>query len=624
MFSRRNLLLAAGASAALAGCATARPEPVAAAAPPPPLPPGPPPAPPPPTAEQQLNALLDRFFNEGLIESPELASSLGLDKDAHADLKSKLHHGSVADHERDKQRTARQVAQMQAIDRSKLSGMAQVNYDSVLYDLATTDAANRRFAYGEQGAGTPYVVSQITGSYGQAPDFLATQHTIETRADCEAYVARLGELGRLIDDESERVRHDVGLGVVPPDFAIKGAIASMKTINVAPDKSVLVTSLVERARAKGIAGDWQGRASAVYLERVSPAMQRQQELMAGLLPKSTHEAGVWRLPDGEAYYAAALQAATTTTMTPQEVHQLGLDVGKELSARADVLFKKIGMTKGTVGQRYKGLFKSKKYIYPNTDAGKAKLVADLNKVVQDMQRRLPAYFGALPKAGLEIRRIPKETEQGASTHYNAGSLDGTRPGIYWLNLRDTAESPYWDMLTTTYHEGVPGHHLQLTLALQADLPLLRRVAGFNAYQEGWALYSEQLAQEMGVYADDPAGELGYIHDALLRSGRLVTDTGIHALRWSREKASATLSSIEGDPIALANQEIERYAVWPGQACSYMVGKVTILGLRDKARAALGPAFDIRKFHDAVLLAGAMPLTVLPNAVDNYIAAAKRG
>ncbi|HEV2532160.1 DUF885 domain-containing protein [Phenylobacterium sp.] len=622
MLSRRHLLLAAGAGATLAGCATARPAPPAARVPPPaPLPPGPPP---PPTTEQQLNAILEQFFNETLAEAPELASSLGLDTGAHADLKSKFHQGSVAALARDKQRTARHLAELSRVDRSRLSGMSAVNYDSVFYDLKATDAANRRFAYGGEGAGSPYVVSQITGVYQEAPDFLATQHSIETRADCEAYVARLVDLGRLIDDESERVRHDAGLGVIPPDFALKGAIGSMKTINVAPDRSVLVTSLVDRARAKGIAGDWQAQASAAYLEKVAPALQRQSELLSGLLPKSTHDAGVWKLPDGDAYYAAALAAATTTTMTPQEVHQLGLDVGQELSARADVLFRKTGMSQGTVGQRYKALFKSKKYIYPNTDAGKAKLVADLNLVVQDMQRRLPQYFGALPKAGLEIRRIPKETEQGASTHYTSGSLDGARPGIYWLNLRDTAESPNWDMLTTTYHEGIPGHHLQLTLALQADLPMLRRVASFNAYQEGWALYAEQLAQEMGVYADNPAGELGYIHDALLRSGRLVTDTGIHALRWSREKASATLSSIEGDPVTLANQEIERYSVWPGQACSYMVGKVTILGLRDKARTALGPAFDIRKFHDAVLLAGAMPLTVLPSAVDNYIAGAKRG
>ena len=621
MLSRRHMLLVAGASAALAGCATAKPPAPPPAAPPPPAPP--PPAQPPPTAAQQLNTALDDFFNEALVQTPELASSLGLDKGAHADLKSKLHDGSLAGLAHDKQRTAAWLARLNVIDRAKLTGMDAVNYDSVHEDLRVTDAANRRFDYGSQGAGSPYVLSQITGSYQDAPDFLATQHTIETRADCEAYVARLAELGRLIDQESERCRHDVGLGVIPPDFALKGAIASMKTINVGPEKSVLVTSLVDRARAKGIAGDWQAEAARVYAEKVGPAMDRQTALLSDLLPKSTHEAGVWRLPDGEAYYAAALAAQTTTSMTPAEVHQLGLDVGKELSARADVLFKKIGMTRGTVGQRYKALFKSKKYIYPNTDAGKAKLVADLNKVVQDMEGRLPKYFGALPKTPLEIRRIPKETEQGASTHYNSGSLDGTRPGIYWLNLRDTAEAPYWDMLTTTYHEGVPGHHLQLTLALQADLPMLRRVSGFAAYQEGWALYAEQLAQEMGVYADNPAGELGYIHDALLRSGRLVTDTGIHALRWSREKAAQTLSSSEGDPISLADQEIERYAVSPGQACSYMVGKVTILRLRDKARAALGPAFDIRKFHDAILLAGAMPLTVLESAVDNYIAQSRQ-
>jgi len=237
-----------------------------------------------------------------------------------------------------------------------------------------------------------------------------------------------------------------------------------------------------------------------------------------------------------------------------------------------------------------------------------------------MQKRLPTYFGALPKTPLEIRRIPPATEAGASTHYTEGSLDGVRPGIFWLNLRDSAEAPYWDMLTTTFHEGIPGHHLQLTLQRQADLPMIRKAGGFGAYAEGWALYSEQLAQEMGFYAKDPSGELGYIHDALLRSGRLVTDTGLHALRWSREKAVETLSGIEGDPIPLASQEIERYSVNPGQACSYMVGKITILRLREKARTALGKKFDIRQFHDAVLLAGSMPLTVLENAVDNYIAA----
>jgi uncharacterized protein (DUF885 family) len=570
--------------------------------------------------QAQLNAAFDAFFNQALDESPELATSLGLDKGPRAWEKSKFHKASLADVERQKRENAAQLARLRRIDRKALTGMPAVNYDSVFYDLEISDEGNRRFNYGT--GGSPYVVSQITGAWQDAPDFLASQHTIDTRADCEAYIARLGEFARLMDEEIERVRHDVGLGVTPPDFCVAGALGGMKTLHAPPDQSTLVTSLSERARAKGIAGDWAGQATKAYQGQVLPALERQMALLEGLKSTATHEAGVWRLPDGEAYYAHALKAQTTTTMSPAEVHQLGLDVTKDLQARADVLFRKIGMSQGTVAERYGALFKDPKYIYPNTDAGKAKEINDLNALVQDMQQRLPQYFGMLPKTPLEIRRIPAATEAGASTHYTDGSLDGTRPGIYWLNLRDTAEAPFWDMPTTTFHEGIPGHHLQLTLQKQADLPMIRKAGGFGAYIEGWALYAEQLAQEMGFYADHPDWELGYIHDALLRSGRLVTDTGLHSLRWSREKATETLSSIDGDPTSLAQQEIERYCVWPGQACSYMVGKVTILRLRDKARAALGSRFDIRQFHDAVLLAGSMPLTVLEHAVDNYIAAHK--
>jgi uncharacterized protein (DUF885 family) len=600
VLNRRNVLLAAGATLALAGRANAAPT---------------------SAAEAQLDKVLNDIFVQALDDNPELVTSLGLDAGGKP-AKFKLHKSSVADLDRFRKQTADNLARMNAIDRKALTGMAAVNYDSVAYDLETTDKGNKRFVYGHEGAGAPYMLSQINGAYQEMPDFLDSQHTIETPADCEAYVARLGEFARLMDDEVERARRDVGLGVIPPDFAIAGALGQMKVLHATPDKSSLIASLVGRAKAKGIAGDWEAQATAVYTGKVLPALERQMTLLESLQGKAVHDAGVWRLPDGEAYYALALQAQTTTTMTPAEVHKVGLDVTNELSARADVLFKKIGMSQGTVGERYGALFKDPKYIYPNTDAGKAKEIADLNLLVQRMQKRLPEYFGTLPKTPLEIRRIPITTEAGSSTHYTEGSLDGTRPGIYWLNLRDTAEAPYWDMPTTTFHEGIPGHHLQLTLQRQADLPMLRKVAGFGAYAEGWALYSEQLAQEMGFYADDPSSELGYIHDALLRSGRLVTDTGLHAMRWSREKAVETLSGIEGDPIALAGQEIERYSVNPGQACSYMVGKITILRLREKARKALGPKFDIRQFHDAVLLAGSMPLTVLENAVDNYIAAHK--
>ena len=621
MQSRRQLMITAGALA-LSACATARPpEPTAVAPAPPPQPP-PPAVPPPPTATEQLNKLMDVFFNEGLDESPEQVTSVGLDKGPRAAAKSQLHDASLAGAARHRAENADQLRRLKAIDRAALSGMAGVNYDTVLYALQATDDANRRFTYGGQGAGSPYVLSQIGGAWQETPDFLASQHTIETRADCEAYVTRLEAFARVMDEEVERVRRDVGLGVIPPDFAVKGAIGGMKALRVDPARSTLVSSLADRAKAKGIAGDWAAAATAVYSAKVVPALSRQIALMESLRGKATHDAGVWKLPDGEAYYAAALGYQTTTTMTPDQVHQLGLEVTKELHARADVLFRKIGYSSGGVGQRYDALYKSRKGVYPNTDAGKARLVGDLNKLVQGMQARLPQYFATLPKAALEIRRVPPATEQGASTHYTEGSLDGARPGIYWINLRDTAESPFWFMPTTTFHEGIPGHHFQLSLQREADLPMLRRVSGFGAYIEGWALYAEQLAQEMGTYDGDPLSELGYIHDALLRSGRLVTDTGLHHLRWSREKAITTLSSIDGDPPSLSGQEIERYSVWPGQACSYMVGKRTILRLREHAKAALGSQFDIKIFHDAVLLSGAMPLTVLEARIDHYIAANK--
>jgi uncharacterized protein (DUF885 family) len=571
-------------------------------------------------APAKLTALLDKFFAENLAESPELATSLGLDTGAQAAAKSKLHDASISGLERRRGLSAYQLGRLRALDRKALNGAAAVNYDTVLADLTATAEGDARFVYGGQGAGAPYVLSQINGAWQDTPDFLTSQHAVETREDAEAYVTRLEAFGRVMDEELERVRRDVGLGVIPPDFAIDGALAGMKLLRTPAETSSLVTHLAERTRAKGIAGDWAVRAGEAYTAKVLPALDRQMAMLSDLRGRAVHDAGVWRLPDGEEYYTQALAASTTSTLSPAEVHQLGLDVTRELSARADVLFRKLGMTKGTVGERYDGLYKSKRGVYPNTDAGKARLIADLNKEVAAMQVRLPSYFGTLPKAPVEIRRIPAATEGGASTHYSNPSLDGSRPGIYWLNLRDTAESPYWFLPTTSFHEAVPGHHLQISMQQEADLPMLRRAGGFTAYSEGWALYSEQLVQEMGVYQKSPLNELGYIHDALLRSGRLVVDTGLHSLRWSREKAIETLSGINGDPPSLSAQEIERYCVTPGQACSYMVGKVTIVRLREKAKAALGPRFDIRKFHDAVLLSGALPLTVLETVVDDWVAA----
>jgi uncharacterized protein (DUF885 family) len=610
VLSRRDLLLAAAATSLTACAPPPPPKPLAAAAPPPPSP---------PTPDQQLDAALEQFFQEQLSESPEFVTQLGLDKGERAAAKSKLTDQSLANLEHLRALNADQLRRLQAIDRARLSAVNAVNYDAVFFGTEATAEADRRFPYGQQGAGAPYVISQLTGSYQSTPSFLATQHTVETKADADAYLARLEAFAAVLDQETERARRDVGLGVVPPDFVVERTLTQMKGLQVAPEQSTLVTSLAERARKQGIEGDYAAPAARIFQDKVLPALGRQTSLVESLRAKAPHDAGCWRLPDGEAYYALSLRVGTTTGMSPAEVHQIGLDQARELSARADVLLRKVGLTKGSVSRRIQALGKRRQYIYANTDAAKETLIADLNAQVRAMQARLPQYFGTLPKAPVEIRRVPKFIEAGApGGYYNNPSLDGSRPGIYWINLRDTAEVPRWALPTLTYHEAIPGHHLQLSLQQEADLPMIRRASVYSAYAEGWALYAEQLAQEMGVYADDPLGEIGYLQSSLFRAARLVVDTGLHAMRWSREKAIAAMIDIDGDKESAVATEVERYCVWPGQACSYMVGKLTWLRLREKARAALGAGFDIRSFHDAGLLSGNMPLTALENVIDGYI------
>jgi uncharacterized protein (DUF885 family) len=297
---------------------------------------------------------------------------------------------------------------------------------------------------------------------------------------------------------------------------------------------------------------------------------------------------------------------------------------KSLGAKADKLMKKAGYSKGTVGERYAAMIADPKQHWPNTDEGKEALLVSLNEQVKAITPKLSKYFGQLPKAPVEIRRVPKAIEAGApGGYYNSPSLDGKRPGIYWINLRDSGEQPKFLLPTLTYHEAIPGHHLQLALNNEAgDLPLIRKVIGFSGYSEGWALYAEELAVEMGMYKGDPVGEVGMIHDAMFRAVRLVVDSGMHFYGWSREQAVKYMVDNVGDQESAAITEIERYCVWPGQACSYMVGKITFLEQRARAKKELGGKFDIRKFHDAVLLSGGTPLKVLENVVGDYIAATK--
>jgi uncharacterized protein (DUF885 family) len=571
-----------------------------------------------------LTALLDQFAQEALDLSPTFATSLGLDTGKRAYQKAQIDDASPAGIAKAKALTAGQLARLKAFDAGSINGMDRLNYDVVMTSRAAADAADKAFDYGPTSAGMPYVISQLTGNYCNTPAFLDTQHSIETKADAEAYVARLGAFAVAMDQEIEVARHDMAMGVVPPDFALTKTLATMNGLRAPqPEKSSLTASLARRAAEKHIAGDWTGQAAKVIRDKVYPALDRQIALVQQMQKKAVHDAGIWRLPKGADYYRASLTYWATTKDSPEEIHKLGLEVVADHTAKIDAIMKSHGMTQGSVGQRLRAMNKDPKYLYANTDAAKEKLLADLNAKVKVIRAKLPQYFGTLPKADVMIKRVPKTIEASQpGGYYYPPSLDGKRPGIYWINLRDTAETARWILPTLTYHEAIPGHHLQLAMQNEASIPLLRKMIDFSAYSEGWALYAEQVAVEMGMYADDPMGQIGQLKDAMFRGVRLVVDSGMHGLKWSREKALAYFTDTLGDPEAVAVTEIERYCVWPGQACSYMLGKLEFLKERERAQKTLGAKFDIRKFHDAMLLPGAVPLLLMPQLVDRYIAGAR--
>jgi len=569
----------------------------------------------------QLKTFMDATFEQTLDKSPEVVTMFGLDKGDRAAAKSKLTVPTRAEEDDQRAFTRRQRAELARIDRSKLDARNANYYDSLTQNLDGV-IATYDIPYGQGGWPNPYRVSQQGGAYQSTPDFLANQHTIETAADADAYVARVNAFADVLLAETDRLKEDYALGVIPPDFILAKAIRQQDGVLATPAAtSPLTQSVVDRARAKGLTGDWGAQVERLVNERVYPALAAQNAVLKAAQPNAVHEASVRRLPQGEQYYANSLRYITTTRLTADEIHSTGVEQMADLTARADVLLKAQGLTQGSVAERIKALGDDPKYVYANTDAGKAELIAKLNAQMADMQARLPNAFGRLPKAKVEIKRVPPEIEAGAPMgYYNSPSLDGTRSGIYWINLKDTAEWPSWTLPTLTYHEATPGHHLQISLQQESEsAPLLMNLLGFSSYVEGWGLYAEQLADELGAYENDPVGQIGYLQSLMFRAARLVVDTGIHSKGWSREEGIRYMMEAYGDQEGAATSEVERYCGWPGQACAYKVGHNEWVRLREKAKTILGPKFDIKGFHDTALAAGGVPLSVLERIVDGWVA-----
>jgi uncharacterized protein (DUF885 family) len=569
-------------------------------------------------------ALLEALADDLLRLLPESATSLGVDTGARAALRSQLADRSGAG----QQRLANQVrADLDRVNALNTSGLSHAMRTSVEVVRSAYATALEGFAlpYGDITVGgwrnTPYVVIQNVGAYLDVPRFLDSDHRIENAEDAEAYLARLHSYGKQLDGELGRIQAARGAGLVPPAFLIDKAVAQLTLSIKNTREGGSIVESIER-RTKNIPGRWAERARTIASKEIAPALERQLQELQVQRGSATNDAGIAARPRGEEFYRWALKASTTTTMSPDEVHEMGRSELQRLHAQMDAILKEIGYTQGTVGERMKALAKDPRYKFSEGDKGRAEIMALIEDRLRWIRAQMPSAFNKVVNPNMEVKRLPPEEEPGAPGAYGgAGSIDGKIPGRYWINLRTTDLHSKYSLPDLTFHEAIPGHIWQGEYT--HEMPLIRQVLAFNAYSEGWALYAEQLADELGAYENDRVARLGYLQSIAFRACRLVVDTGIHAKRWTREQAVAFFVDVNGSNPHEVASEVDRYCSWPGQACGYKVGHSEINRQRDKARTALGAKFDLKAFDDTVVLGGNVPLDVLGKNVDEYVRAASR-
>ena len=578
---------------------------------------------PPPDSASDAGSLLDEIAWNLIEQSPGTATSLGIDTGDRAYLRSLLGDTSPAGIARMAATAKSDLASVRALDKAGLDPATLISLD-VIESAYATALEGFALPYGDVAVGgwrnTPYVVIQNAGAYLDVPRFLDADHPVKNKGDAEAYLARLGRFPAILDGELERMRAATSFGAIAPSFLLDKAISQMEsTLSDARKGGGLVTSLT--SRTKDIPGDWESRASAIVTQSVAPALERQLGELRAQRARATTDAGMWARPQGDAWYRWALKAGTTTTLSPDEIHEMGKAQLAEIHGRMDPILKNLGYSAGSVGDRMIALNKDARFKFPEGDPGRAQIIDFMQQRIAWIRTQLPRAFRTLVEGKLEIRRLPASEEPGAPMAYGgAGSIDGSVPGKIWLNLLSTDYHRTYSLPTLAYHEGIPGHVWQGEYANK--LPLIRSILQFNAYSEGWALYAEQLADELGAYDDHPEWRLGYLQDQAFRACRLVVDTGLHAKRWTREQAVQWFHTTNGNSLQEIGAEVDRYCSWPGQACGYKIGHSEILRQRARAQQALGGAYDLRDFDDTVVQGGNVPLDVLAKNVDRYIGGVK--
>ena len=567
-----------------------------------------------------LNLFYEKIFAEVIFSEPELLSSLGLvEQFGITGHNGKLSDESPAHQQKVFDRWKRDLAQLREYPLDRQSASQRLSTHVLEWFLAQE-------ADGEKWQWHNYPVNQLQGVQNELPTFLANTHRLLIRKDCDYYLMRLNAVPKKFDQVLESLRAREQKQILPPRFVVEEVLKEMNDFAAQPAaENVLATSFKERAGkidklTEKDRANFQARVETAVTNSVYPAYRKLIDYFNALLPKTTTDDGVWKFPNGDDFYVYALRENTTTTLKPQELHDLGLSEVARIEGEMRVLLDANGFAGQPIGASMDSLSKDPRFLFSNDDKGRADALAEYKRLIDTATERCHQLFLTFPKAKCEVRRVDSFKEATApGANYVTGAMDGTRPGIFFANLRDMNETPKWSMPTLAYHEGVPGHHWQLSIAQELKgLPQFRKVIPFTAYVEGWALYSEWLAKQAGWYDNDPFGDLGRLRDELFRGVRLVVDTGIHAKHWTREQAIAYMRDKTGMGEKEVTSEIERYIVAPGQACAYKVGMLKIQELRARAQKELGDKFDQREFHDAVLKNGALPLDILDEQVNDYI------
>jgi uncharacterized protein (DUF885 family) len=574
-----------------------------------------------PTEDERLLAFFDELFERDVAQSPEFQAQLG---------RKTADYGRWDDYSEEFaiKRNAQTEADLQRLhtefNYEALGESAQLSYRIFEYNQ---QRRLRAFPWRQHG----YAVTQMDNVAANLPTFLQNLHKVDNRSDAEAYISRLKGVEEVIRQHIQKLRAGESIGVIPPKMVYERSVPVVSNMLLgapfeeAADDGVVLADF----RAKLDALELPDEDKAILLNDAANALSgsfRAAYLELGaelerLQTKATNNDGVWALPQGEEYYTHQVRFWTTVDKTPEQIHQMGLDDVARIREEMELIKTEVGFD-GDLAAFFEYVRTNPENYYPNTDEGRAEYLREATALIEGIYAIAPDYFNVLPKAPLEVRRVEPWREQGSSTaFYERPAPDGSRPGIYYVNLADMNAVQKHIMNSLAYHEGAPGHHFQLAIQQELEgVPEFRKYDGYSAYWEGWALYTERLAYEAGLYEGLPMRNFGRLSEEMKRAVRLVVDTGMHAKRWTLEQCIEYMTA--NTPMAEADiaRQIERYFVFPGQALSYKVGMESILELRGGAQAALGEGFDLRQFHDTVLKNGAMPMEVLADVIDGYIAA----